>query len=271
MAERADVGDFNSTVESSEAYEADGSTYSAPPFITGGREGTATATAEIVPLLLNRPVALAASARSVAEPSAYPLKRTVDIIASLVALTFLGPLMIVTALLIWMLDPGPVIYVQDRLGFGGRRFRILKFRTMHVDAEDRLSTLLTSNPVQLSEWTARQKLSSDPRVTRFGRFLRLSSIDELPQLINVLKGDMSLVGPRPIVASERTRYGRYFLDYCRLRPGITGLWQVSGRNNTTYRRRVALDVAYGQRMSLGFDLKIMWKTLPAIVEAEGCY
>ena len=244
------------------------------PSLFGARGGTSPAeTAQVIPLVLDRPVLLLEpEGRSeAAKPSEYPLKRTVDIVASTLALVFLAPLMILVALLVWVLDPGPVIYVQDRIGFGGKRFRIFKFRTMDTRAEDMLTGLLTSDPVSLSQWNERQKLSSDPRVTRFGYFLRMSSIDELPQLLNVLKGDMSLVGPRPIVASERVRYGRHFSDYSRLRPGITGLWQVSGRNNTTYRRRVALDVTYGRRMSLAFDLKIMWNTLPAIVEAEGCY
>jgi lipopolysaccharide/colanic/teichoic acid biosynthesis glycosyltransferase len=122
-----------------------------------------------------------------------------------------------------------------------------------------------------SEWLIRQKLARDPRITPLGRILRLSSIDELPQLINVLKGDMSLGGPRPIVDSERMRYGRRLDRYLAVKPRVTGLWQVSGRHNTTYRRRVAIDVIYSRRASLRLDLKILLRTIPAIFGAEGCY
>lgn len=206
-----------------------------------------------------------------AEPASYPLKRAFDLVGSGFALLLLGPLMLVVALAIWVLDPGPVIFSQNRIGRSGRPFRILKFRTMYLHGDELLARKLESDPASSAEWLSRQKLQRDPRVTPLGRFLRLSSIDELPQLINVFRGEMSLVGPRPIVAGERSRYGRHFNHYCMVEPGITGLWQVSGRNDTTYARRVALDVAYSRRVSFRLDMYILLKTIPAVLRADGCY
>jgi lipopolysaccharide/colanic/teichoic acid biosynthesis glycosyltransferase len=206
-----------------------------------------------------------------ARPSGHALKRSLDIVGSLLGLLFVGPLMIMVALLIRALDGGPAIFAQERIGFGGRKFRILKFRTMDTKANGALAALLATNSSQRIEWATRQKLARDPRITPLGRLLRISSIDELPQLINVLKGDMSLVGPRPIVDSECSRYGRYFDRYCSVRPGITGLWQVSGRNDTTYRRRVAIDVTYSRNVGLGLDLRILLLTVPALFAGKGCY
>ena len=201
----------------------------------------------------------------------YRLKRTLDIVGSLAALILFAPLLVIISLVIWSADNGSVIYSHDRLGRGGRRFRCLKFRTMTMQADECLSQLLLSDGAAREEWLAIQKIRRDPRITKLGRFLRRTSIDELPQLYNVLRGDMSLVGPRPIVHSEVAKYGRYFADYSAVKPGITGLWQVSGRNKTTYRRRVALDVIYSRRASLGMDVWILLSTIRAIVRADGCY
>jgi exopolysaccharide production protein ExoY len=201
----------------------------------------------------------------------YTGKRSLDIAGSVAALVFFAPLMFFIALLVWAFDGGPALFSQERIGFGGRRFRILKFRTMKANAKDCLAEVLASDSMSNAEWLTRQKLLRDPRITRLGRFLRLSSLDELPQLINVIRGDMSLVGPRPIVEGEHLRYGRYFHQYCAVRPGITGLWQVSGRNNTTYRRRVAIDVAYSRRCCLAQDLWILLRTVPSLLSGEGSY
>ena len=201
----------------------------------------------------------------------YPLKRAIDVAGSLVLLFALTPLMVLTAVAIWMFDPGPVLFSQVRIGAGGRHFKVLKFRTMRTDADEMLARLIATDPSARKEWGARQKLAKDPRITWLGKFLRRSSIDELPQFLNVLKGEMSLVGPRPILATERTHYGRHTLSYCSVKPGLTGLWQVSGRNNTTYARRVALDVTYSRRISLALDLKILVATIPAVLGAKGCY
>jgi len=197
------------------------------------------------------------------------LDRAIDIVLSLSALIFLAPLLLLVALLVYIVDPGPILFGHRRLGMDGRTFRCWKFRSMVVDADARLKALLASDPVARAEWEADHKLRSDPRVTRIGHFLRKSSLDELPQFFNVLMGDMSLVGPRPIVIDEIAKYGRYFDNYCRVRPGITGLWQISGRNDVSYRRRVALDVAYVRSKSLALDMRILLLTVPRVVARRG--
>jgi lipopolysaccharide/colanic/teichoic acid biosynthesis glycosyltransferase len=179
--------------------------------------------------------------------------------------------MILTALVIKLQDGGPILFGHTRLGYGGRSFKCLKFRSMVVDAEERLQRLLEHDPIARKEWAADQKLRVDPRITPFGVLLRKSSIDELPQLLNVLRGDMSIVGPRPIVQAEISRYGRFYRHYCAVRPGITGLWQVSGRNDVTYRQRVALDSLYARRRSLGLNVWILFKTVPAVLLRKGSY
>jgi len=214
------------------------------------------------------PLRLSGSGIDQAAPE-YVLKRAFDIVGSLALLIFAGPLMAFIALLVWCSQGGPVLFRQERIGLNGRPFRIIKFRTMKVNADKSLNATLADNQALSNEWSNCQKMTLDPRVTRLGHVLRLSSVDELPQLFNVLKGEMSLVGPRPIVAEEAARYGHYFNQYCSVRPGLTGLWQVSGRNDTTYRRRVALDVCYSSRRSLGFDLLILFKTIPAVLTARG--
>lgn len=186
-------------------------------------------------------------------------------------LLFLAPLLIATAVAIMITSRGPVFFRQSRIGRGGQEFLCYKFRTMEVDAERRLQILLQNDAQARFEWEQDQKLRNDPRITSIGQFLRKSSIDELPQLLNVLLGDMRLVGPRPIVASERQKYGRYFRDYCSVRPGITGLWQVSGRNDVSYRRRVAYDVLYSKRRSLLVDAGILVATVPCVLLRRGSY
>jgi lipopolysaccharide/colanic/teichoic acid biosynthesis glycosyltransferase len=197
--------------------------------------------------------------------------RLMDLALALTALLFFLPLMLVIALCIWLSDPGQILFAHRRIGRGGRHFHCLKFRSMAVDAEARLTELLATDPVARAEWARDHKLKSDPRITAIGRFLRKSSLDELPQIFNVLRGEMSLVGPRPIVDAEALRYGRYFAHYCSVRPGITGLWQINGRNNTSYRRRVAYDVAYSRSRSTLFDVKILAMTVPSVMLARGSY
>jgi len=197
--------------------------------------------------------------------------RWLDIALALAALIFVAPLMVVIGVCIWVQDGGPALFAHTRVGKGGRRFKCLKFRTMVVGAETRLQTLLAADPAARREWEADHKLRRDPRITALGRFLRKSSLDELPQLLNVLAGEMSLVGPRPIVESEVSRYGRWYHHYCSATPGITGLWQVSGRNNVSYRRRVALDVLYTKNASLPLYVAILFRTVPALLQSKGCY
>lgn len=197
--------------------------------------------------------------------------RYLDVILAGLALLFLLPLMAGLAIVTWLGDPGPIFFGHVRIGKHGRSFRCFKFRTMVVDAEDRLVHLLSSDPVARAEWERDRKLSKDPRITGIGRFMRKSSLDELPQLWNVICGDMSLIGPRPIVHAEIPRYGRYIADYMATRPGISGLWQISGRNDVSYRRRVALDVAFSRSQSLKLYLRILVLTVPAVVFQRGSY
>jgi lipopolysaccharide/colanic/teichoic acid biosynthesis glycosyltransferase len=197
--------------------------------------------------------------------------RVLDILISLAALIFLAPLMIVVAVAIKIQDGGPIFFGHARIGYRGESFRCWKFRSMVVDAEQRLAALLARDAEARREWAADHKLRRDPRITLLGRFLRVSSIDELPQLFNVLKGEMSLVGPRPIVTAEVARYGRWFSRYCAVRPGITGLWQVSGRNDVSYRQRVAMDVLFARRWSFGSYVAILVATVPAVLARRGSY
>jgi len=201
----------------------------------------------------------------------WKVGRAVELTITTVAVVFLAPLMALTALGILLTDAGPVFYRQKRVGRGGRPFYCLKFRTMSVDAEERLKELLANDACARREWERSQKLRFDPRITRIGAFLRASSLDELPQLFNILRGDMGLVGPRPIVAAEIERYGIHFRHYCAVRPGLTGLWQVSGRSDVDYRERVVMDVAYVRAKCVTLDLKILFATLPAVVMRRGSY
>lgn len=198
------------------------------------------------------------------------IKRGVDITVSGVALLLLSPIMLVIAAFI-KLDGGSSLFGHKRLGRGGKIFPCLKFRTMIMGGDEILKQHLKNNPEAAEEWKATQKLQNDPRVTRFGKFLRSSSIDELPQLINVLKGDMSLVGPRPIVRDEIEHYNHDIAHYYRVRPGVTGLWQVSGRNDVSYAQRVQMDSWYVRNWSLWNDIAIICKTFPAVFKRSGAY
>lgn len=198
-------------------------------------------------------------------------QRVFDIIVAAVALFLLLPILLIIVVMIWLQDGGPVLFKQVRIGQGGRPFTCMKLRTMVIDAKPRLEALLAADVQARAEWARDQKLRNDPRVTLLGRALRETSLDELPQLINVLRGDMSIVGPRPIVDAEIVRYGKSFRHYCAVRPGITGLWQVSGRNDVSYSRRVALDVLYVRSQSLRRDCEILLMTVPAVFLREGSY
>ena len=184
-------------------------------------------------------------------------------------LILLSPLMAVVAFLIWRRDGAPVLFAHYRVGHDGKLFRCMKFRSMLRNSDQLLAELLHDDPQVRAEWDRDQKLANDPRVTAVGHFLRRTSLDELPQLLNVLRGEMSLVGPRPITVAELTRYGGVRWHYLSVRPGITGLWQVSGRNNTTYEERVALDRRYVEQRSVWLDLSILLKTVRVVVLREG--
>lgn len=197
------------------------------------------------------------------------LSLRVNQFVALLLLLLLSPLMGVVVFLIWRRDGAPILFAHYRVGLDGKLFACLKFRTMLRNSEQILSELLRDDPEARAEWVRDQKLTNDPRITAVGHFLRKSSLDELPQLLNVLRGEMSLVGPRPVTVAELTRYGKVRWDYLSVRPGITGLWQVSGRNNTTYEERVALDHRYVQQRSLWLDIGILLKTVRVVVLREG--
>jgi exopolysaccharide production protein ExoY len=188
---------------------------------------------------------------------------------ALLLLLLLAPAMTLIAILIWKRDGAPVLFAHYRVGLDGKLFRCMKFRSMLRNSEQVLADLLREDAQARQEWARDQKLSKDPRVTAVGDFLRRSSLDELPQLFNVLRGEMTLVGPRPITVAELTRYGSVRWHYVSVRPGITGLWQVSGRNNTTYEERVALDRRYIDQRSLLGDVKILIRTIRVVLLREG--
>jgi lipopolysaccharide/colanic/teichoic acid biosynthesis glycosyltransferase len=204
-------------------------------------------------------------------PAATALWNAAQLGITALAILFLLPLMLTIGVAIWVQDRGPVFFAHRRVGQGGRAFYCLKFRSMALDAEARLRDLLATDPQAAAEWKADHKLRNDPRVTRLGAFLRKTSLDELPQLFNVMRGEMSLVGPRPIVPAEVEKYGRHFRGYCAVKPGITGLWQVSGRNDVAYRTRVALDSIYASRRNASLDLWILIRTVPAVLARRGSY
>jgi lipopolysaccharide/colanic/teichoic acid biosynthesis glycosyltransferase len=208
---------------------------------------------------------------SVPGRGAYPVfKRAFDVVGASLAIVFLSPL-IATIIACTYASGGSPLFRHRRVGRSGVFFDCFKFRTMVTDADRVLHRLLDSDRQIKEEWLRDHKLRDDPRITRIGRFLRKTSLDELPQLWNVLRGDMSLVGPRPVVPDELRRYGNKVATFLSARPGITGLWQISGRNNTDYRKRVALDVCYVRSRSLLLDGYILAKTLRVVFTTRGAY
>ena len=204
-------------------------------------------------------------------PIGLTSKRVIDIILAVSGIILLAPLLIICFVVTVATSPGPALFRHKRVGFNGKYFDCLKFRTMVTDAPERLRQLLDSDPVAAAEWAANRKLRHDPRVTAIGDILRRSSLDELPQLFNVLRGDMSIVGPRPVTAEELVKYSGAIDAYLSCRPGITGLWQVSGRSTTTYSKRVACDAFYAREWSLALDAKIVIVTIPSLLLSESAY
>lgn len=199
------------------------------------------------------------------------VKRTMDLVFTVLGGLMISPLLLILAISSKLSSPGPVFYSQERIGLDGRKFRAWKFRTMIQDADQVLEKYLAANPQLREEWERDHKLKHDPRVTWVGQFLRKTSLDELPQLWNVITGEMSLVGPRPIVQAEIVKYADCFPLYTKVRPGISGLWQISGRNNTTYEERVEFDRYYVRNWSPWFDLYILICTVRTVVLREGAY
>lgn len=209
---------------------------------------------------------LKSETRTASHEGGYRLKRVFDVVFSLGVIVLGAPVYAILALAIRLTSPGPVLYRQERIGRNGERFDCLKFRTMVQDAEARLEELLASCPNSREEFERCFKLKDDPRITRTGRFLRRTSLDELPQFWNVIRGEMSVVGPRPVVDDELDRYGGHAEDYLSVRPGITGIWQVSGRNHTTYRERVAMDTAYARDHRFLEDVATILRTVVVMVQ-----
>jgi UDP-galactose-lipid carrier transferase len=217
---------------------------------------------------LGHDLAMLVSKSNLTAPFNRLLKFVFDQAAAALLVVLFAPLLAVLAVLV-RADGGAALYRHQRIGAGGRMFSCIKFRTMIVDADRQLRRVLENDQRAAAEWEVDQKLSGDPRITRIGLFLRRSSLDELPQLFNVLRGEMSLVGPRPIVPAEAARYGADIRYYYEAKPGLTGLWQVSGRNDTGYKLRVKLDVWYVRNWTLWHDIAILFKTIPAVFLQRG--
>lgn len=202
----------------------------------------------------------------------FPTKRLFDVLFSLTALVIGFPIYALIGILVKLSSPGPIVYGHERVGRGGKMFSCYKFRTMFPDADDRLHDILSRDPALKQEWDTTHKLKNDPRVTPVGALLRRTSLDELPQFWNVLKGDLSIVGPRPVVEIEVTKFlGPKAATILSIRPGLTCLWQVAGRSNTSYDMRVILDEHYVQNRSLLMDIRIIAQTVPALLSSRGAY
>jgi Undecaprenyl-phosphate galactose phosphotransferase WbaP len=199
------------------------------------------------------------------------VKRSADVALVVCLCVLLLPVLLVIAAAVWLSSPGPILFSHRRIRRHGEFFTMWKFRTMCINSGEVLERYLMAHPEARAEWRATHKLKCDPRVTGVGRLLRKTSLDELPQLWNVLNGTMSLVGPRPIVAAEVEKYGEQFWDYCAVKPGITGLWQVSGRSELSYAQRVELDRHYAQNWSLSADTRILLRTWSSVVNRDGAY
>ncbi|MBN9075615.1 MAG: exopolysaccharide biosynthesis protein [Rhizobiales bacterium 65-79] len=218
-----------------------------------------------------RPVNLLFRFRDVDRPIGGSCKRGFDMVGAALALALLSPLLLMLAALVKLSDGGRVLFGHRRVGRNGEDFLCLKFRTMAENGEEVLAAHFARNPHCREEWLATRKLQDDPRITPVGSVLRKLSLDELPQLINILRGEMSFVGPRPVVEDELELYGPAVECYLKSRPGLTGLWQISGRNDVSYSARVAFDQHYVENWSFVFDLVIIVKTFPAVLSSRGSY
>jgi exopolysaccharide biosynthesis polyprenyl glycosylphosphotransferase len=198
-------------------------------------------------------------------------KLVLDYIGAICGLIALTPVFLVIAIIMKRTDPGPIIYRRRVVGVGGKEFDAFKFRTMVINSKEVLADLLARDPEARAEWNQFYKLKNDPRITKVGAFLRKTSIDELPQLLNVLRGEMSIVGPRMITLEEVEKYGHWGLNLFTVKPGITGLWQVTGRSELTYEERVRLDMRYIRNYSIWLDLQIILQTIPAVLLSKGAY
>ena len=221
--------------------------------------------------LFNEKLMLLRLRNNLARPVNRWIKTVFDYVLTITGTIAISPILIVIALWIYKDSPGPVIFKHRRIGKNGKEFNCYKFRSMCIDAKEKLEQLLQTDLEARAEWEKDFKLKNDPRITKSGAFLRKTSLDELPQIFNVLKGEMSLVGPRPIIRDEIARYGEYINDYLMVKPGITGMWQVSGRSDTGYKERVQLDSWYVRNWSVWLDLMLLWRTMKIVIKCKGAY
>ena len=194
------------------------------------------------------------------------VKRGIDVILSTIALVVLSPLFLILAILIKLDSKGPVFFLHTRIGKNGKNIKIYKFRTMVTNAEELIKEF---TPEQMKEYKENYKLTNDPRITKIGKFLRKTSLDELPQLINIINGDLSIIGPRPVVKDELEKYGENMAKFLSVTPGLTGNWAANGRNNTTYEERMKLELEYVDNISFKTDVKIFFQTIFAVIKKEG--
>lgn len=219
----------------------------------------------------NEKIMLLRLKNNLASPLNRWIKYSFDFICTLIGTVIISPILLLIAAWIYFDSPGPVIFRHVRIGKNGREFGCYKFRTMCMGADKKLAELLANDAAARAEWERDFKLKNDPRVTKVGKFLRKTSLDELPQIFNVLKGEMSLVGPRPVVEAELEKYGEYLDDYFMVRPGITGMWQVNGRSDTTYEERVHMDSWYVRNWSIWIDIMLLWRTGKSVIKCKGAY
>ena len=221
--------------------------------------------------LFNEKLILLRLRNNLARPVNRYIKIFFDYLLTILGLAVIWPVLIIIGLWVYIDSPGKVIFSHERIGKNGKSFKCYKFRSMCIDADKRLARLLENDPEAKLEWEKEYKLKDDPRITKSGAFLRKTSLDELPQIFNVLKGEMSLVGPRPVIKKELEKYGGYVSDYLMVRPGITGLWQVSGRSDTTYEERVQMDSWYVRNWSVWLDVWLLWRTIKSVARCRGAY
>ena len=208
---------------------------------------------------------------NLARPLNRFIKTIIDYTLTIIGIILISPILLFIAAWIYKDSPGPIIFRHMRIGKGGKPFPCFKFRTMCIKADEKLQELLTNDPAARAEWEKDFKLKNDPRITKSGAFLRRTSLDELPQLLNVLRGEMSLVGPRPVIEAELPRYGDFLGDYLMVKPGITGMWQVNGRSDTTYDERVQMDSWYVRNWSVWLDFMLLFRTVKAVIAGKGAY
>lgn len=232
--------------------------------------GVPTGSAE-VESIFNEKLLILRLKNNLARPLNRYLKAALDYLLTIVGTILILPLLLFIAVWIYLDSPGPVIFRHMRVGKDGKLFPCYKFRSMYINSQEKLNEILAENSAMRQEWERDFKLKNDPRITKSGAFLRKTSLDELPQIFNVLRGDMSLVGPRPVVQEELARYGEFVQDYLMVKPGITGMWQVNGRSDTTYDERVQMDVWYVRNWSVWLDVMLLWRTIKAVFKCEGAY